>query len=361
MKIIILVWRFPPIWLSGMEISTCYLAEYLAKRGHEIHVVTTIGDEKFEEIRDKGFQIHRIYFKKIPVLGVIYYWIETILQIRKIRPEIVHVQSLGIPVPPIFTKFFYNIPYSVWGRGSDVYRPYWFINLTSKILLKNADLVIALTENMKQSMLTIFPRKIIVIANGIPIDEYKDPDRKTQSLIQKNTILFVGRLHPIKGIDDLIKALKIVLIEFPDAELTIIGKGAERETLEELCQDLDLEKHITFVGPVPNKEIKKFMINSKILVLPSRSEGFPVTILEAMACGLPIVATRVGGVPDIIDDGINGYLVEKNNPNDLAIGIMKCLKEENCRMIKENNLKKVDSFSWDTIAEQVDKNFSELI
>ena len=124
-------------------------------------------------------------------------------------------------------------------------------------------------------------------------------------------IIFVGALRPVKGVRYLIEAMKVIIDENRTTKLFIIGDGVERESLERLVEKLGLGDHVNFIGKVPNERVPEYMIASDVFVLPSLSEGFPVTILEAMASGLPIVATNVGGLPEIIKENENGFLVKQ--------------------------------------------------
>jgi glycosyltransferase involved in cell wall biosynthesis len=244
----------------------------------------------------------------------------------EINPEIVHVQSLGVAVPALITKKFHKLPYVLWGQGSDVYLPPPLTKLTSKIAMKNADSVIALTEDMKQAMRSIYGRNIAVIPNGIELKEYTEKRLVKEVEYPSKRIIFVGRLHPIKGVQYLLQGMKMVHEEMPDAKLILVGDGEEREHLESLTDSLEIRECVEFVGKVPHERVQDYMNQSEVFVLPSLSEGFPVTILEAMACGLPIVATRVRGIPDIIEDGTNGYLVDTKNPKQIAQALQKFWK-----------------------------------
>ncbi|MGI6502371.1 MAG: GT4 family glycosyltransferase PelF [Candidatus Methanoculleus thermohydrogenotrophicum] len=351
MKIAILVGLFPPKWLAGTEIATYYMAEHLAQRGHEVHVITSLDEGLPEENYEKGFYIHRLPRTKIRFAGAFIFWADIVRVIQKIGPDIVHAQSLGIGVPALLSKNLLKIPYVVWGQGSDVYLPDWFTKLTSKTIIKNANSVIALTEDMKRAMQAIYNRDITIVPNGIDLKEYISelPVQNVEGAEKR--ILFVGRLHPVKGIQYLLGAMSIVHRELPEAKLILVGDGEEREHLETLTDNLGIRECVEFAGRVPHERVKDYMNQAEVFVLSSLSEGFPVTILEAMACGLPIVATRVGGIPDIIEDGTNGYLVDTMNQEQLAEALLKLLQDEKLRRdISGNNREKAKKYRWDAVA-----------
>jgi len=362
MKIAILVGLFPPKWLAGTEIATYYMAEHLAQRGHEVHVITSLDEGLPEENYEKGFYIHRLPRTKIRFAGAFIFWADIVRVIEKISPDIVHAQSLGIGVPALLSKKILKFPYAVWGQGSDVYLPDWFTKLTSKTIIKNANSVIALTEDMKRAMQAIYNRDITIVPNGIDLKEYTSELPVQNVERAEKRILFVGRLHPVKGTQYLLGAMSIVHRELREAKLILVGDGEEREHLETLTDNLGIRECVEFAGRVPHERVKDYMNQAEVFVLSSLSEGFPVTILEAMACGLPVVATRVGGIPDIIEDGTNGYLVDTMNQEQLAEALLKLLQDEKLRRdISGNNREKAKKYRWDAVAATLEGIYQKTV
>jgi glycosyltransferase involved in cell wall biosynthesis len=125
---------------------------------------------------------------------------------------------------------------------------------------------------------------------------------------------------------------------------------------------MHLEDYVKFIGQVPNEQIPSLYDAADVLVLPSLSEGFPVTVLEAMASGLPIIATRVGGLPEVIEEGRNGFLVEPKNPKQIAEKILLLLENNKLREnISKNNIRKAMSYSWQNIVQQLEKVYHKII
>jgi glycosyltransferase involved in cell wall biosynthesis len=349
MKIAILVNLFPPKWLAGTEIATYYIAEYLAQRGHEVHVITSLDEGLPEESYEKGFHTHRLPKVRIRFIGGLIFWADIVGILRKIKPDIVHAQSLISGMPALLSNKLLRIPYMIYGRGSDVYLPDWFTKLAAKGILKNASAVIALTEHMKDAMQAIYSRDIIVVPNGINLNE--NAEREAEGGNPGKRVLFVGRLHPVKGVQYLLGAMKMVHQELPEAKLILVGDGEEREHLENLTDSLGIRGCVEFAGRVPHDRVQDYMNRAEVFVLPSLSEGFPVTILEAMACGLPVVATRVGGIPDIIEDGTNGYLVDARDQEQIAEALLRVLQDKMLQKIMSNNNRKsAEKYRWDTVA-----------
>ncbi len=355
MKIAILINLFPPKWLAGTEVATYNLAEHLAKRGHEIHVITSKDEGLPKECYEKGFYIHRLPNVRVRFVGKLVFWGAIFWSIFDIKPDVVHVQGIGIGIPALFISKLLRIPYVIYGRGSDVYLPDWFTKFTSKTIIANASSAIALTNDMKMVMQGIYDRDIAVVSNGIALCEYVNKFSVHKSEGLKKKILFVGRLQPVKGVQYLLQAMKLIHNEIPDAMLILIGDGDERNYLEDLTDRLGVRECVDFVGIVPHERIPEYMYQSDIFILSSLSEGFPVTVLEAMACSLPIVATKVNGLSDIIEDGVNGYLVEAKDIGEMADKIIILLKNPQIRnTMSENNLKKVLAFTWENVVSQLE-------
>jgi len=350
MKIVILVSLFPPRWLAGTEITTYFMAEHLALRGHEVHVITSLDEGLPYESCEKDFYIHRIPQIKIRFFGVPFFYGAIIRTLRKIDPDLIHTQSLGFGMLALISKKMLKIPYAVWAQGDDVYHPDGFIKLISKTVIKNADSVLALTGDMKRVMQNIYDRDIAVMPNGINLADYIDePSIKDRATMGKG-ILFVGRLESVKGVQYLIRAMKKVHNMIPDARLIIVGDGKEREMLESLSIQLGIQEYVQFIGKVPHEKVQTFMQQADVFVLPSLSEGLPNVIIEAMACGLPIVVSRVGGIPEIITNDTNGYLVEAKDTESIANFIILLLQDEKLRKkLSDNNKQLVKKYSWENV------------
>lgn len=359
-KIAILVALFPPRHLAGIEMVTYNIAMRLSKKNHEVHVITTLDEGLPKESIEKDFYVHRIKTSKIPILRTALYYIKSFFAVKKINPDIVHIQTIYLSLSGLLIKKFLHKPYVVYGHGSDVYLPWRFKNIISKPILKNANGVIVLTEDMKREVQKIYDREVFVIPNGINLERFenlsKEVSRKRLKIKEaEKIIIFIGGMRPVKGIKYLIEAMKIVTDKNKNKRLFIVGDGEERKYLEDLVRNLNLEKYITFIGKVPNEKIPEYMAASDVFVLPSLSEGLPVTVLEAMASGLPIVATNVRGLPEIIKNGENGFLVKPKSTEQIAEKVLLLLEDDVLReRISKNNREEVKKYSWENVVEKLE-------
>ena len=365
MKIAVLVEKFPPDKCEGLELATQNIARHLALRGHDVHVVTMLDHGKSRRSTEDRVHVNRF---SIPsgYLGYAVMWLKTFLSLGGIGAEINHAQTVFMGVPALFAKILLKQPYVVWGRD-DIYPPWRFKRLLSRLVCRHASGVIALTSDMKNEMLTFCERKVYVIPNGVDFSRFgrlhaKESHRLLPIDDNASIILFVGGLRKIKGLDYLFEAMRFVKEKTTRVTLLLVGDGSERNHLEALARDLDLEENIHFAGRVPPEAIPKCMAAPDVLVLPSLSEGFPNVILEAMASGLPVVATRVGGVPDIVADGINGFVVPPRNPREIAEKVLALLNDTEARTrIASANVLEAKKYTWEKVVIQLEEVYRASI
>ncbi len=226
----------------------------------------------------------------------------------------------------------FNIPVFVSCRGSDINY------LTRQRLrrraitwaLRNSTGVFCVSEDLRKKVidLGIAAEKVFVVPNGIEADRFKRMDkaeaRAALGLDKAAKLLVcISRLDPEKGIDVLIDAFS--LVKEKDVQLIIAGWGTEEENLKKRVERLGLQDRVRFAGNVPHGEVPEWLNAADLFVIASRNEGYPNALVEAMACGLPIVATRVGGVPEIVTSPDIGLMVEAENPQATANAISRAL------------------------------------
>ncbi|MEM6450714.1 MAG: glycosyltransferase family 4 protein [Cyanobacteria bacterium P01_D01_bin.105] len=156
----------------------------------------------------------------------------------------------------------------------------------------------------------------------------------TQSIHTQSTgqrLLYVGRLAAAKGLPMLLQSLTTLKLERPNIQLTVVGDGEDRSALEEQAQQLNLEGNVTFVGYQSPNAVREYLQASDVFVMSSFAEGVPVVLMEAMMAGLPVVATQIAGVSELVEDGVNGFLVPPSNAEALTGRIAALLADEELR------------------------------
>ena len=283
------------------------------------------------------------------------------------KPDIVHMHGqIGESLLGVHLKRKYSKPLVVTLYGEDVNRfaKQFPSNYLSKFALKNSDVIICQSEYLKKELNNIGVKnnRFSIIPMGALLSKFRPRDKKNARKIlnlpiKKKIILFVGHLFARKGVEYLIKSIKIAIRKDKDVLCCIIGSGHSEQSLKELTGDLNLSGHIIFLGQKNHDEIPLYMNACDLFVLPSLSEGLPVVLCEALACGKPVVATKVAGTPELINKDV-GYLVEPKNVEDLAKKILLAL---NKRWNKEKILQKAKNFSVKASARKLVSVYKSVI
>jgi glycosyltransferase involved in cell wall biosynthesis len=230
-----------------------------------------------------------------------------------------------------------------------------FLKAMRNFYVKRADKVIVPSHFLKDVVKGwgVDGRKIKVIHNAVKeIEVEMEARTKVKSLLPAEwkelfKVLTVGRLIPLKKIDTLIKLVK----EIKKMALIVVGEGPEKSNLENLVESLGIRERVFFTGMLERIEVLKLMKECDVFVLNSQHEGFPHVILEAMMVGIPVIATGVGGIPEIVDDCLTGFLVKPDDPK--LREVLEKLKDEKLREeISKRAKEKVKTFSWDVVEKE---------
>jgi starch synthase len=214
-----------------------------------------------------------------------------------------------------------------------------------------ADAVTAPSRAFLSDVLALFPsiqERGSFIHNGIDLHELNLPPRKKADSDHQRYLLSIAAFNRKKALDVLLIAFGSVKDVDTSLRLVVVGDGPLRTDLEHLAERLTIRDRIAFVGLKGRAEIAKLLHGCEVFVLPSRSEPFGIVILEAMACGKPVVASAVGGIPEIIEDGITGILVEPDNPIALAKALRALLTDSSLQrsICKKAHERAVSRFQW---------------
>ena len=226
------------------------------------------------------------------------------------------------------------------------------MNLAFRLILLQSDYITAISHYLLNLCGQYgYIGEEAVIHNGVDLEKFSEERRENKKI--SNTIITVSRLVPKNGVDVLIKTIAELKRDISYIKLHIIGDGPERKNLERMAYGLGLKADIKFFGEVFYDDLPKHFAEADVFARPSRSEGMGNSFVEALAAGLPIVGTPVGGILDIIKDGETGLFAKVNDPKDLAEKIKILLADKKLvRKIVENGRKMVEErFSWDKIAQ----------
>ncbi|HCR18428.1 MAG TPA: hypothetical protein DIU35_13185 [Candidatus Latescibacteria bacterium] len=240
-----------------------------------------------------------------------------------------------------------------------------------KALLWRVDLFVCLSSQIENEILEWFgtaPDHIVQFPNFVNIEMFKPSSTKQKTemrhrlmLRSKLQVLFVGRLDYIKGVDTLLDCWEGVVARCPEAHLVILGTGELRQDLERTRLNCGLRDSVSFRGRVDN--VKDYLQAADLLVLPSLAEGMPNVVLEAMACGLPVVATDIPGTREAVENRVTGILVEPRNRQALVSAVVKLLEDSNLReAIGSNGRAQAERrFNLSSIGERYREAYNRLL
>ena len=353
MKILQVIPVFNPPELYGGSQQVVYqISKELVKRGHEVTIYTS--DVKRSNLKEristkveKVDKVKVIHFRTIsPCLSknfgiMITPEMKNMLEHEKIF-DIVHVHEVRGYQHIIVWKYAKNgVPYVIQAHGNLDQRKGLFRKLYDYFylhrILANARICIALNEyEVEQySRMGVDLNKIIVLPNGIDLTEYSNLPakgsfkRKFGIPDSEKILLYLGRIHKVKGLDLLVRAFSNVLAEFDGVKLIIAGvDDGYLSELKALIKALKIEDTILFTGPLYGRDKLEAYVDADVYVLPSRYETFPMGLLEAYACGKPVIASKVGGLKDLVIDGETGLLFNVGDFRQLAEKILFLLNDE---------------------------------
>ncbi|NVM56306.1 MAG: glycosyltransferase [Candidatus Helarchaeota archaeon] len=367
-KIGILVSGLPPIAIGGTEIATHNIAKFLSRKHFEVHVITRNPRIKIKGKKRslkkvekyKGYIIHRIPCSSSPLLRFITHVLFGLKALIKIKPDLIHGQQItpnGLIA--VLAGKLLRKKTLVWAQGSEIYNSsLLYLKSIGQFVISKATVVLGVSTHMKNRMKYIWPQQPIYhLSNGIELGTYfHEPAPK--STVE---IIFVGRLIKIKRISNAIKAISYLKDDIPKVMLTIIGSGPTEELLKKQCGLLKIEDHIRFLGNIPHEEIPKILSRADIFIFPSLREGLPIAILEAMASGLPILASRTTALPELVHDQINGLLHSPGNVSELTRNLKILIQNEALRnSMGKKSREFAHKYSWKKIINRLIKFYLHM-
>ena len=362
---VLLASEWHPLSVGGVQTHVREQAESLVKRGFEVFVISRICGGKI------NCESHNSLFKTYTVSSIFPFDIILVppdpFKIReiveKIRPDVVHAHHAftflplitlriaeSLSIPRILTNhsaaagYDYNV---FWRTSSYILIPY-------RKYISKANTIISVSRAADKFISHFVNNSVkrVIIPNGINTKRFTPPVREVGDL----RVLFVGRLVYRKGVHVLLKSFSRVSLEVPEARLTIVGKGYLEPLLRGLASIMDLKERVEFKGFIDEALKPEIYRESRILVVPSiYGESFGIVVLEGMASGRPVIASNTGGLSEIVEDGVNGLLVEPGNPYELADKIILLLEDRKLwkRLSVNARIEAVLKYSWDVVVEKI--------
>lgn len=388
----------PEYWplSGGTGAYVYYLSNELMKNGYKIYVVT--GSDQTLDI--KVNEQLKVFFLKIPKAPVIKSFMLAASSYRKLNSvrervnvDITHANLPLTPnfaVPPNFGKTLVCTVHSTWKGEAQAIRgePYsrlnanekfmvsfnWFLRIFEEKMLERANKIIAVSHFTKRELLEYYKipeEKIRVIHNGVDPDKFQPAKdkRKIKEELGFNpndlAIVSVGRLYARKGLFTLIESMPVVIKRFKNAKFIISGKGQSDEMRKLIAhaEKIGVKDNIIFTGYYPDKKLPKLYQAADVFAFSTFYEHHPFAVLEALSTGLPVVTTNVGGIPETIESGKNGFLVEPFNPKQFADRILYLLEHPTEALEMGSLARKtiLERFDWRIVVKDVLKVYEEAL
>ena len=293
--------------------------------GNKTRKFYDVSDEIEEDIRTIRINYKSSSIRKIDYLielGLLFLYFYKLVR-KGGKPDIIHAHGYLLGIPAVILRTFYGMPVIITEHWDGF--PRHMLNFGARVrarfAMNRAQTILPVSKNLEESIKSYgIKNKFRIVPNTVNTEMFHTSFRKEKGEREQKVILFIGRLVSIKGVFYLLKALAKLKQKRQDFLLDIIGDGSDRKKHEELAKRLGLNALVRFCGVKSNVEVAKFMRRSDFFVLPSLGETFGVVYIEAMASGLPIVATNVSGIPEIVNKD-TGILVPPKNIDALAEAI----------------------------------------
>lgn len=347
----------PSLALGGAEKFVVDLASHMDKTKYDVTVAITRNSTQ-TIFRDQLFQSK---VRIVDLSGGNYFemCVKQCAYLMKERPDVIHANVGSILHILLVCLFFPKIRklYTVHNEPKLLYHD----NLIKKAIYKFAFkcggfIPVGISKTIQEEVAADFGLRIKetrVVNNGVDTELFSfNPIKKNQDIIE---IITTGRLHKVKNQEQLIRVFSELIQVEPNLRLMVLGEGDTRAALEKQIHELGIIDYVSMPGM--KKNVSEYLQQADIYVSTSLTEGLPLSILEAMSCGLPVVATDVGGTKDIVNDGVNGFMISKNDDKALYEAILKLVISKNLRNEMGNNAH-LTSQSWSLT--QCAENYGKL-
>jgi len=352
--------------IGGAERMLFMLASGLVERGHEVEVACLTGNGAVGAWLEKaGIRVHYLNARKswppslyLPLRKVV----------RDFRPEVLHNFLFHANMIGRFVGWLSGVPAVICAvRVEDVERGFRLrVDGATHWMMHRQTCVSESARKFTHEKSSIPLEKLIAVPNAVDLSKFENLEsgklrRKLEVADDVAILLTVGRLSKQKGLQFLLRAMPEVLNKFSKVSLALVGAGEDEAALKELTRELGIQEAVRFLGW--HSEIPEFLKDADLFVLPSLWEGMPNVILEAMASGVPSVATEVGGTTELVSDGETGFLVPPADSGALARKIISLLKDEELRTrMGRNALERARShFSPGRMIDRNEQLYDELL
>ncbi len=376
---------------GGMNVYVKELAQELGKKGHTVDIYTMAHQPQHEPIINLGRNVRLIHLEpgseeELPKIAIYVYiqrlacGIETFRKTEQLQYDLIHSHYWLSGLVGKQLQTWWHIPHvtmfhtlAAVKNSTGIGEEETELRIESeREVVDGCNLIIASTAREKRELIKRYGAhadKIAVIPCGVNPDLFqpmaKDIARRELGLNHQKVILFVGRIEPLKGLEQLLQAFTLIKDEKPPMLMIVGGDDhsqSQVQTLQRMAEDLHIEDRVTFVGSVAQEKLPLFYSAADICAIPSYYESFGMVALESLACGTPIVATNVGGMKRVIRWREMGRVAKDNSPRNLAREMAELLSSDGnqARDIRTRQARMAE-FSWSKIADSMLRQYDGLL
>lgn len=366
---------FPP--QEGIGFYTWNLAKELTRIGHHVSLITRGGMQPTHPVEVDGITIYQPIFFPLYPFHVDVHSIFVNRLIRGLEKDIdvihLHTPLVKYPITDLPCLITFHSPLKASSKFISVNS--WitifailqlpFSVRLEKELIRKGQVITSVASGVANELSDygIDAHSIYVLGNGVDTRVFTPIKDKTKKQ-QKKYLLTAGRIAPMKGLEDLLVCAKIITKHHPDLEFWVAGSGPYEERIKTLADSLGLERVVRFLGHITDRQKMAALYQDAAgYIHPSHYEGLPTVLLEAMACGCPVVSTAVGGALDVIEDGKNGLLAPVRNPEGLAARVLTLLAmpDQGYRLGQAAVQTIQQRYTWEVVAQKYLNLYQELV
>ncbi len=359
---------------GGVTEHVAHLAQQFRARGHDVHIIAPSSDDEAESELVVDAPIHRIgRVVSIPTNGSvarITLSLRSYLQVKRLlreqQFELIHLHEPMMPALPL-TVLRHSRSVNVGTFHAFRNRPltYFYAKPILRPFYRKLHGHIAVSSAARDFIGEYFPGDYRVIPNGIDYARFHTRHPRMPRLRDSRpTVLFVGRLEKRKGLRFLLRAWPHVLHDIPNARLVVVGRGRPLEGYRRFASRQGWsEDDVMFVGYAPPEDLPRYYQSCDVFCAPNTGqESFGIVLLEAMAAGAPILASAIPGFLDVVEDGVDGLLVEPQNPRAIAHTICRMINDAALRArFRANGQQKARAYDWPHVADRVLAYYADVL
>ena len=362
---------------GGSGVVATELGLELARKGHEIHFITYSQPVRLALLNQNIFY-HEVHVPEYPLFHYQPYELalssKLVDMVKLYKIEVLHVHYAiphayaGYMAKKMLEEVGIRIPMVTTLHGTDItlVGNHPFYKPAVSFSINKSDVVTSVSKSLKEDTYRLFDikKEIVVIPNFIEInkekiDESNPCNRSLMATSEERVITHISNFRKVKRIEDIVKIFFEIQKVIP-AKLMMVGDGPEKENAEYLCAKLGIQSKVIFFGN--SNEIDKILCFSDLFLLPSETESFGLAALEAMSCGVPVISSNSGGLPEVNKNGITGYLSDVGDIEAMSKNAISILKDDSVlKKFKENALLEAKEFDIKKILPLYEKVYQDAI